>query len=338
MPSRNLVSAFAMNGPPLIDGIIEADVWSSAAKIEFILGGTFEAALYIMNDETDLFIAFRIADATFSDDDQLSVAFDNNNDGLAFGDGDDHLVSRGDRGFIDYHWTNDPNVPILRDIDTGGTSNGAGDNSASGGFNSFELRHPLDSADNLHDFSLETGSKVGLRISYRDDGLLKGYYPQVEPSGWLEYQVSSGKTATNLSIVFAPAEVDILANPRAAVTIIATLTPNVPGKTIGLYFSKDSSLGPWVLIGSGPTDVVGRFSVTWTPPELGTYFFRADFAGDATHDAATATSSPSSLFAIPEFARSVALLSIVWVLTTLVVALRTRKGIGRLKPLPRQIC
>jgi hypothetical protein len=326
-PARPAMSAFATGGPPTIDGIVSPGEWAAADSTTFTLEATYMTTLYMMNDATDLYIAITVTDATLSSDDQWVIAFDNNNDGVAFGLGDDHLVTRGDSPFSDHFWTNDAVNPLRLDTDVGGTSDGAGVNAASGGVNSFELRHPLNDADDIHDFSLVVGAMIGVRVSYRDAGVLKGYYPQPAPSGWLQYTVAAGVISTSLAIGFVPPTVDIGTIPAGTATITAALTPNVAGKTVVLYYSKGSAIGPWTLISSGPTNGAGQLSFVWTPPETGTYFFRADFAGDATHGASTTTSDPASLVVIPEFPAAILPLLIVLTLGSLNVL--TRKVNGR---------
>ncbi len=109
-----------------------------------------------------------------------------------------------------------------------------------------------------------------------------------------------GPAATSLMISFLPPTVDIGTSPAGTGTITATLSPAVPGLPISLYYGL-SPVGPWTLISTGMTDAAGKYTVTWAPPATGTYFFRADFAGDSSYAASTVTSTPNSMAVIPEF-------------------------------------
>lgn len=123
----------------------------------------------------------------------------------------------------------------------------------------------------------------------------------VQPDGDYVFQTyaSPGPTATSLSINFAPPTVD-LGTPPGTGTITATINPAVPGLPISLYYGLTPA-GPWTLISTGPTDPMGKYTITWMPPATGTYFFRADFAGSSSYTASTTTSAPNSMVVIPEF-------------------------------------
>jgi len=124
-------------------------------------------------------------------------------------------------------------------------------------------------------------------------------------------------TQHQLTIAFNPPVVDISTSPPGTATITATITPNVAGKAVVLSYRKDPATS-WTPIGSGTTDAAGQVSITWTPPETGTYYFRADIADPAL----TATSDPASLIAIPEFPLWLAPMLLILSLATVTVLLR----------------
>jgi hypothetical protein len=111
---------------------------------------------------------------------------------------------------------------------------------------------------------------------------------------------ASSPTSTSLAVTFTPPTVDIGTHPPGSGIITATISPAVAGLPISIYFGT-STAGPWTLISTGPTDGSGQYTVPWTPPTTGTYYFRADFAGDSSYSPSTTTSTPSSMVVIPEF-------------------------------------
>lgn len=132
-----------------------------------------------------------------------------------------------------------------------------------------------------------------------------------------------GPAATSLLIGFVPPTVDIGTSPPGTGIIHATISPAVPGLPISIFFSTNP-LGPWTLISTGPTDGTGTYTVIWASPATGTYFFRADFAGDASYAPSTTTSSPASMIVVPEF--PIALSSIMLVLAVGIVQILRSQG------------
>ena len=124
----------------------------------------------------------------------------------------------------------------------------------------------------------------------------------IDSSGDYVFNTYAGTspTSTSLAVSFTPPTVDIGTHPPGNGTVTATISPAVAGLPISIYFGT-STAGPWTLISTGPTNVSGQYTVTWLPPTTGTYYFRADFAGNSSYSPSTTTSAPSSMVAIPEF-------------------------------------
>jgi hypothetical protein len=124
----------------------------------------------------------------------------------------------------------------------------------------------------------------------------------IEPVGDYIFNTyaAAGPTATSLSINLTPPTVDIGTSPPGTGTISASINPVVSGLPISISYSTNA-LGPWTLITNGLTDGSGMYSVIWAPPATGTYYFRADFAGDSSYAASTTTSDPNSMVVVPEF-------------------------------------
>jgi hypothetical protein len=158
--------------PPIIDGDLNsfAGEWANAATQEFdTMGGTSKhGKIYVMNTQTDLFIAIEINDvANDGNKDWLQIFFDNDDDGI--GElGDDVLLVYGDSTFED-RYTDSTMSNELDTVDLG-SNDGSGVASYGSGLAFFEISHPLKSGDTGHDFQLEFGNIVGFTLRYRDEG------------------------------------------------------------------------------------------------------------------------------------------------------------------------
>jgi hypothetical protein len=143
---------------PVIDGIKSAGEWDAATAVAVFPGGTF----YYTNDDTQLYIALEMADATAQSADGFRIRFDDTQDGVATV-GDNELLVRID-SYFDRHrtmfgWGVD-------DTQRDGTAAGG----SSAGINFFEVAFPLDSGD-PNDFALSAGDAVGFCMQYLNNGL-----------------------------------------------------------------------------------------------------------------------------------------------------------------------
>jgi hypothetical protein len=147
-----------------------------------------------------------------------------------------------------------------------------------------------------------------------------------DPNGDYIFQTYGppGLTPTTLSISYAPATLNLTAPGTG--TITATLSPTVAGEPISLYYSTSAS-GPWSTITTGHTDPTGKVTIAWSPPQTGTYYFRADFAGDVSYAASTTTTAPNAMIVVPEFPMGLIPIVTAIALTLLqfLLARRTRK-------------
>ena len=188
-PSPRLDALKAGYGTPVIDGVMNASEWSTAARFDFQAnlppfdgGGTTPASVYVMNDGVNLYFALKLASASFGGATNPSIIFDNN---------DDNCPAEGDDGFGMYVGTYSP--PTLSDIyryscpgapvnsvgcsayDTetsrgilpAGTTEGRTAAKNDGTYTIIELSHPLNSGDGLHDLALRPGDSVGFHLSLR---------------------------------------------------------------------------------------------------------------------------------------------------------------------------
>ena len=177
-------------GTATIDGVVNPSEWANAATIPFSFGGgAYVGTLYIMNDAVNIYVGLVITDTAFDANDGFYTFFDNDNGGETYNEpGDDAIFQFGSFPFNDlfsngFVWVND--APP-------GTNDGQGTGSRVGSTNHFEMSHPLNTADDSHDFSLSISSIVGIHFAVVVDGttyqtLGTSYF---DPSTWAyDYQV-----------------------------------------------------------------------------------------------------------------------------------------------------
>ncbi len=173
--------------PPIIDGNLNsfAGEWANAATQEFdTMGGTSRhGKIYVMNTQSDLFIAAEINDGTNNGiNDVFHTIFDNDNNGPGVV-GDDVLMVRGDNSFYDMYVIGSSTFsydPI---------NHGSG--SASFGSSwIFEMSHPLSSGETGYDFQLSIGSIVGFTIRYYEGSIWEASY-------WPDYNYGTGSSTEN---------------------------------------------------------------------------------------------------------------------------------------------
>ena len=160
--------------PPTIDGILAPGEWNKAATADVTIvledGSAAPSTLFVMNDNKNLYLGLKVPRTSLGAS-TVAFQFDNNNNGIAE-IGDDALVLNPDAGFFDEARTNQPPCPtgpicVLKDTDVGGTQDGQGATTNNGSYSFYEMSHPLDSGDRLHDFSLKSGSVVGFSLQVR---------------------------------------------------------------------------------------------------------------------------------------------------------------------------
>jgi hypothetical protein len=190
-PVSGADTAWSAFGTATIDGRYAPGEWDGAARLDLAadlptsLGpGKVPVGVYVMNDDRDLYVAVRMgrpfAAAT------ISLDFDNDGDGVSE-PGDDVIVvnARGTGAdLIDDFRTECPAgvqsafLCSAEDADPGHPSPGTADGTTASGMGDgtylVELRHPLDSADDAHDFSLKAGDVAGVVFRVFFDTLTDG--------------------------------------------------------------------------------------------------------------------------------------------------------------------
>jgi len=296
-----------------IDGVVEAAEWASASHSPISIGWTYTGEMWMMNDANNLYVAVKIADSSLTASDMLWMSFDNNNDG-SFVAGDDLLAVYGNSHFYDAFWA--PGPPATLDTSDGGTSDGEGASSGSGGFNYFEFSHPLDSSDNAHDFSLSAGNTVGFSLQYIEASGYWADWPSHNEKSWAHITVASAPVPTpDFSIACAPASVSVAQG--SSITSTCTVTSlnafsaavDLSGSWVGVAPGDVGAVLPTPItplsggvatstltISAGPGASIGPFTYRVTATS-GALIHTADVSVDITAGAAdfTISASPSSL-------------------------------------------
>jgi len=250
------LSAWCLTAPT-IDGTVGAAEWQNAAHTTFVIGWTFVGDLWVMNDAENLYLAVKIADSSLTATDYLWITFDNNNDGI-FAAGDDLLGLAGTSEFFDAYYTGAP--PARSDTLDGGTSDGEGGASGSGGFNYFEFKHPLDSADNAHDFSLSAGDTVGFSLEYVEASGYWGDWPSHNSKSWAHVSIASAPApAPDFQITSDPASISVSQGSSGSSTI----------KVQSLNGFSGAVTLSWSWLGTAPSDVTVDLPTPVTPPADG---------------------------------------------------------------------
>ena len=170
-------------GTATVDGTLSGSEWECARTYNFtanVSGGATPATLYVMNDGSRLYLAVRLQRSAGDKVNKLQFNFDNNNSWKTNGTGaaeagDDILSFDAATGLIDAFLTgkcanSSQSSCWSTDASDGGTGEGSGTYTNAGGFTTYEISHPLNSADNAHDFSLSAGAKVGLFLTLQTGG------------------------------------------------------------------------------------------------------------------------------------------------------------------------
>ena len=209
-------------GTATIDGVLSPGEWDNAACQDTVVnvpgGGTTPARLCVMNDTQKLYVALRFDRATLDAGNSFSIEFGHNRDFQA-AIGDDGYVINPDVGFTDIFRTNLPPCPAgaicgLRDVDYGGTNDGAGTLVNNGTVSVYETSHPLNSGDVGHDMALAPGDAIGfwffLRMirsgSQYPQDFGDTYYPGARIYGRIIIAAANAPTPAGGNVVVAPAD------------------------------------------------------------------------------------------------------------------------------------
>ncbi len=157
--------AFRGYGTAAVDGVLSPGEWDTAGHVDFQAnrspvagGGTVPATAFVMNDATNLYTAVRVAVTTL--DNSAFDQFFGPPGSNGFGPGND-ILRTVPWAFEDASWKQSGSAwEWIADLADGGTQDGTSSVRVSGGVAVFEVAHPLNTADDLHDFSLTVPSHV----------------------------------------------------------------------------------------------------------------------------------------------------------------------------------
>jgi hypothetical protein len=172
----------------VIDGVIDNAEWADAAAPLFLVdvpgGGTTQAAFYVMNDATNLYIGLVVVYLDSGID--LSVSFDASGDGDTLGSGDDGIGFYSGSGLPrDGYWTA---TTAPSDTSGGGTLDVVGASSTTAVSTYIEISHPLDSGDMGHDIAVGEDDLVAFFAQIRlFPGSVDSFYPG--PVAGIEAQI-----------------------------------------------------------------------------------------------------------------------------------------------------
>lgn len=159
----------------LIDGVLSTGEWDNASTFGFAAnlpdGQTTPATFFWQVVGDQFYAAVRFERSALDGGNTASIEFGPDPSGESEGVQDIILVN-GPDSFVDDVRLQDGTAP--RDTDLGGTNDGSGTLANDGTYTIYEMVHPLDSDDDLYDFSLSSGDQITLQLSLRiiDGGVI----------------------------------------------------------------------------------------------------------------------------------------------------------------------
>ena len=149
---------------PTVDGVLSDPAWANAPSYN-VLFGTIPATVKFVHTATDLYIGATVQDANFSNA-SFDVFFDNNDSGVIAA-GDDawlaHLSPASAEDFF-YDPSGTGGAAFYNDLNAGSSNMNttAASTSVAGNSVTFEIEHPLCSADTAHDICTQPGAFAGV--------------------------------------------------------------------------------------------------------------------------------------------------------------------------------
>jgi hypothetical protein len=335
----DVLSAWASTVPN-IDGVTNPNEWDDAAKVTFTLVSnsleSHSATIYEKNDETYMYLAVRVVGDDFNAGDGVFFYFDSDHDG-GIENGDDWLYVlawTGGLGHAEDGYYNASVSTLSSDEGDGGTNDivgGASHTNVSGiGDYTFELRHPLNSADDAHDFSLKPNDTIGFKMEFDDaysGGAQSSTWPGLGQFAEVHIEARAADTTAPKIILSSQNPPRENVQPYQNVTISANATDAESGiKNVTLICSFDNGTSwesPQTMRLNFSTNlyeaiIPGQPAQTWVRFKIVVY----DNAGNnATIDG----TEPYCVYQVlPEFA-TILILPLFTIMTLLAMILKRKK-------------
>jgi Tol biopolymer transport system component len=282
--------AGSATAPPTVDGVLTPSEWADAIPYSVPLGAFGNAAVRFVHTPTDLYVGVVVDDPNPGARPSFDVFFDDDHDG-AKDPGEDAWLAFADDLAQDFFF--DPGGtggPGYYDDAVGGGTNetvvGA-TGSATGG--TFELRHPLCSADTAHDICASTGQTLGVDFQYErgfpPGGFVNAPGPDLlDPSNnWADLVVVAGDVVAPTAHVTAPAAGSVV---RGTVTVAADASDNVGVTSVDFRYFGGTL--PFVELG---TDATPPYTATFDSTEAANTAVGGGTVYAIAHDAAGNTTT-----------------------------------------------
>ena len=186
---------------PTVNGFVAPGEWSDTPSYDVTFTG-LSGTVRFKHDAQFLYAALTVTDPAFTSN-SMGIFFDDDHDGVKDAGEDTVLAFASPFSFgADYfyatsgpsgatHYPDDGTDPTTPP--GGGTSDITGAGQVAGSEVTFELKHPLCSADTVHDFCLEPGNTVGLNLMYviPPTGFLYPGASAFDPSDWADLTISA---------------------------------------------------------------------------------------------------------------------------------------------------
>jgi hypothetical protein len=270
--------------PPTIDGTITPAEWKDAPAYSLSFGG-IPATVRFEHTATDLYVGVVVNDLAPGASPSLDVFFDNDHDGVKEL-GDDAWLSFPGSFAQDFFWSpaGSGGASHYNDSVGGGTNETVASSSSGTGEVTFEIRHPLCSADTAHDICATVGQTLGVDFQYQPT---VGFYDAPGPNTsnpsltWGDLLLATGDVASPTVSVTEPAAGSTLSG---LVPVAATASDNVAVTSVNFRYFDGATFHNLGTDTTAPyTATFDSTTVADTPVLGGTVYATAtDAAGNTT--------------------------------------------------------
>ena len=206
-----LFDAATATTTPTINGLIGPGEWDDTPSYAVNFGGNSGTVMF-KHDTDFLYAALTLTHDSIASK-SMGIFFDDDHDGVKEPGEDTVLAFESPSFGADYYYASAGASGSAHYADTGND----GDNPGGGGTDdivgagavvgpnvTFELRHPLCSTDDVHDFCLAPGDTVGLELMFVSGGI-PSFYPGADPfvpNDWADLKISDAAPTDAGRIVF----------------------------------------------------------------------------------------------------------------------------------------